>query len=84
MKQKSLKVPSVHFEEHILYASFSLKRYTGIPGLWTQELDTGLWTLDSVYWTLDTGLWTLDSGRWTLDAGFWTLDSGLWTLNAER
>ena len=62
---------------------------TGIPGLWTQELDAGLWTLDSGcltldagLWTLDSGLWMLDSGRWTLDAGCWTLDSGLWTLDA--
>ena len=31
---------------------------TGIPGLWTQELDAELWTLDSRRWTLDTGLWT--------------------------
>ena len=44
--------------------------HTGIPGLWTQELDAGLWT------------WALDSGRWTLDAGLWILDSGPWTLNA--
>ena len=36
--------------------------HTGIPGLWTQELDAGLWTLDS-------GRWTLDAGRWTLYAG---------------
>ena len=57
---------------------------TGIPGLWTQELDAGLWTLDSGCWTLDAGLWTLDSGCWTLDAGLWTLDAGLWTLDAGR
>ena len=38
---------------------------TGIPGLWTQELDAGLWTLDSGCWTLDAGLWTLDPGRYT-------------------
>ena len=46
--------------------------HTGIPGLWTQELDAGLWTLGS-------GLWTLDSGRWTLDTGLWTLDPGRYT-----
>ena len=51
--------------------------HTGIPGLWTQELDAGLWTLDSGCWTLDAGLWMLDSGRWTLDAGPWTLDARL-------
>ena len=45
-------------------------RHTGIPGLWTQELDAGLWTLDA-------GRWTLDAGRWTLDAGFWTLNATL-------
>ena len=39
------------------------KRHSGIPGLWTQELD-------AVRWTLDAGLWTLDSGRWTLDLTF--------------
>ena len=50
-----------------------MKRHTGIPGLWTQELDIGLWTLDSGRWTLDAGLWMLDSERWTLDAGRWTL-----------
>ena len=47
----------------------SYKRYTGIPGLWTQELDAGLWALDSGRWILDTRLWTLDSGRWMLDCG---------------
>ena len=42
--------------------------YTGIRGLWTQELDAGLLTLDSGLWTLDVGRWALDAGRWTLDA----------------
>ena len=58
------------------------KRHTGIPGLWTQELDAGPWTLHSGLWTLDFGRWTLDSGRWTLDAGRWILDAGRWTLDA--
>ena len=40
--------------------------HTGIPGLWTQELDAGLWMLDTGHWALDTGLWTMDSGHWTL------------------
>ena len=40
-------------------------RHTGIPGLWTQELDAGLWTLNA-------GLWTLDSGRWILDVSLIT------------
>ena len=44
----------------------SHKRHTGIPGLWTQELDAGLWALDSGRWTLDTRLWTLNATLWTL------------------
>ena len=63
---------------------FTLFRHTGIPGLWTQELDAWLWTLDSGHWTLDAGLWTLDPGRWTLDIGFWMLDSEPWTLNSRH
>ena len=43
-------------------------RHNGIPGLWTQELDAGLWTLNSRRWTLVAGLWTLDAVLWTLDA----------------
>ena len=39
-----------------------IKGHTRIPGLSTQELDAGLWTLDA-------GLWTLDSRRWTPDTG---------------
>ena len=58
--------------------------HTGIPGLWTQELDAGLWTLDSGRWTLDAGLWTLNSGRCTLDAGRWELDDGRWTMDSGR
>ena len=27
--------------------NMSTKGHTGIPGLWTHELDAGLWTLDS-------------------------------------
>ena len=44
--------------------------HIGIPGLWTQELNAGLWTLDSGRWTLDARLWSLDAGLWTLDADF--------------
>ena len=33
--------------------------HTGIPGIWTQELDDGLETLDSRCWTIDSGPWTL-------------------------
>ena len=43
-----------------------LTRYTGIPGLWAQELDAELWTLDSGRWSLDATLWTLGSEHWTL------------------
>ena len=53
----------------------NLNGHTGIPGVWTQVLDAGLWTLGSGLWTLDSGRWTLDSGRYTLDAGLWTLDT---------
>ena len=55
-------------------------RHTGIPGLWTQKLDVGLWTLDSGRWTLDAGLSTLDSRRWTLEAGLRTLNARLGML----
>ena len=44
-------------------------RHTGIPGLWKQVLDAGLWTLDSGRCTLGSGCWTLGARRWTLDAG---------------
>ena len=60
------------------------KWHTGIPRLYTQELDVGLWTLDAGLWTLDAGLWTLNAGLRTLDAGVWTLDSGRWTLKPGR
>ena len=56
----------------------------GIPGLWTQVLDTVLWTLDTALWTLVSGCWTLNAGLWTLDPGCWTLNLGLWTLDAGR
>ena len=36
--------------------------HTGIPELWTQELDAGLWTLDAGLWTLDVTLRKLSSG----------------------
>ena len=49
--------------------------HTGIPGLWTQVLDAGLWTLDSGSWDLNSAPWTLDPGRYTLVTGLWRLDS---------
>ena len=60
------------------------KRHTGIPGLWTQEMDAGLWMLHSGRWTLDAGRWTLDSESWTLDSGHRTLNPGQWAPDAER
>ena len=60
------------------------KGHTGIPGLWTQVLDAGLWTLDSGLWTLDSGRWTLDSGLWMLDPRRWTLDAGFWMLTKQQ
>ena len=59
-----------------VYNFILLKRYTGIPGLWTEVLDAGLWTLDPGRRTLGAGFWMLDPGRWTLDAGCWTVDFG--------
>ena len=53
---------------------WNLKWHTGIPGLWTQEFDAGLWTLDSGRWNLDAGPWTVDSERRELDCGHWMLD----------
>ena len=35
--------------------NFVMNRHTRIPGLWRQELDAGLWTLDAVNWKLDSG-----------------------------
>ena len=48
-------------------------RHTVIPGLWTQELDAGLWTLNSELWTLDSERWKLYCGPWALDARLWML-----------
>ena len=50
--------------------------HTGIPGLWIQELDAGLWTVDSGLWTLDAdaGLWTLDSRYHALRVGMFLRD----------
>ena len=39
--------------------------HTGIPGLWTQVLDAGLWTFDYRRWTLDSVLWALNARLWT-------------------
>ena len=44
------------------------KWHTGIPGLWTQELDAGRWKLDSRRWTLDAGL---DWFRTKSEPSFW-------------
>ena len=65
----------IHF--CLIYILFLTKycHCTGIPGLWTQELDAGLWTLDTGLCTLDTGCWTLDVRCCTLDAWLWALDT---------
>ena len=52
-----------HMSFRSLFCICVNERHTGIPGLWTQELDAGLWTLDYERWTLDAGLWTLVAGR---------------------
>ena len=44
-----------------LIKTFSWVWHTGIPGLWMQVLNAGLWTLDAGCYTLDAGLWTLDT-----------------------
>ena len=44
-----------------LIKTFSWVSHTGIPGLWMQVLNAGLWTLDAGCYTLDAGLWTLDT-----------------------
>ena len=56
--------------------------HTGIPGPYTQELDAGIWTLDSGHLTLNATFWMLDPGLWALNAGYWTLDVGCYTLDA--
>ena len=42
--------------------------HTGIPGICTQVLDAGFWTLNFGRWILDNGLWALDSGLYTMDS----------------
>ena len=51
----------------MIVIGISALRHTGIPGLWTQELDAELWKLDSGCWTLNVGGWILDSWRSALD-----------------
>ena len=80
---KSVTVVNFNCHEHSSIYGCNVHWYTGIHGLWTQELDVGLWTLDPGRWNLDSGRWTLDAGLWTLNPGRWTLDSGLRTLNAR-
>ena len=70
-----------------VFFCYTVYGHTGIPGLRTQvlnvglfTLDSGLWMLDPGRWTLDVGLWTLNSGRWTLDTEVQTMGAGLWTL----
>ena len=53
---------------HVIHG-VNLNGHTGIPGVWTQVLDAGLWIMDVGLWTLDPGLWTVHFGRWALDTG---------------
>ena len=41
--------------QNLIPLGIRVYRNTGIPGLWVQELDAGLWTLDSETWKLDSG-----------------------------
>ena len=50
-------IPTENKEAKILLYS----GHTRIPGLWTQILDPGLWTLNSGRWTLDSGCWRMDN-----------------------
>ena len=47
-----------------------MDEHTGIPGLWTQKLDAGLWALDARLWTLDATPWMLGSEHGTLETVF--------------
>ena len=44
-----------------LFFVFEKFGHTGIPGLWMQVLDAGLWTLGPGCYILDAGLWILDT-----------------------
>ena len=41
--------------QNLIPLGIRVYRNTGIPGLWVQELDAALWTLDSETWKLDSG-----------------------------
>ena len=56
-----------------------LNWHTGIPGLWTQKLDAGPWTLHAGLWTLDVGLLTLNARMWTLKLSSLKLSEALET-----
>ena len=58
--------------------------HTGIPGLWTQELDAGLWTLDCKHQTLHAGLWKLISETWTPDAERQAVDVKTFTFKTVQ
>ena len=65
-------VPFFHFisiDYVVLFHMIHRKGHTGIPGLWAQVLDGGLWMLDHGLWTLDAGRWMLHFGRWALSTG---------------
>ena len=66
----------LRFENSLIPLINKPTRHTGIPGLWTEVLNAGLWTLDAGLLTLDPGLWTFDAGRWMLHSGRWALGTG--------
>ena len=41
--------------QNLIPLGIRVYRNTGIPGLWVQELNAALWTLDSETWKLDSG-----------------------------
>ena len=59
----------LRFENSLIPLINKPTRHTGIPGLWTEVLNAGRWTLDPGLWTLDAGRWMLHSGRWALGTG---------------
>ena len=61
---RSTFFPGNYYSGSNFFRGVIIYGYSGIPRLWTQELDAGLWTLDS-----GLSRWTLDAGRWILQFG---------------
>ena len=51
-----IKSPLILLLTFCFYYAIMKCRHTGIPRLWTQELYTGLWTLDSERWSVEAEL----------------------------